>query len=214
MYDYRKRVFKIVLTGAPCGGKTACMGYIGEFFEKMGYRVIRVNETATELYNVGLTLGNDQEKMLFNRAFIDLQMYKENIYTNIAYGLKDEKVIILFDRGILDAAVFMGYQSFEDYLIGQGKDINMLLSGYNAVIHLHTAAEYSFDVYDRNANLARKEGAGQAFSMDKQYSELWNKFYEVKEVDACESFEDKIEKIKHIILDIVNDHGVSQKTGW
>lgn len=205
LYNYGKKVFKIVLTGAPCGGKTDCMRFIAEYFEKMGYRVICVNETAKELYDAGLALSNDHEATLFNYAFIELQKYKEDLYTNIAYGLKDEKVIVLFDRGILDVAVFMGYQSFEDYSNEQGVDVNTLLARYNAIIHLHTVAEYSFDVYNnRSTNPVRKEEAEKAFSMDKQYTELWSKFYEVKEVDACKSFEDKIDKIKHIILGIIN----------
>lgn len=204
LYNYGKKVFKIVLTGAPCGGKTDCMRFIAESFEKMGYRVICVNETAKELYDAGLTLNNDYEAALFNRAFIELQKYKEDLYTNISYGLKDEKIIVLFDRGILDVAVFMGYQSFEDYSNEQGIDIDTLLAGYNAIIHLHTVAEYSFDVYNNSTNPVRKEKAEEAFSMDKQYTKLWNKFYEVKEVDAYEFFEDKIEKIKHIILGIID----------
>ena len=201
-----KKVIKIVLTGAPCGGKTECMHRIADSFEEMGYRVICVNETAKELYDVGLTLNNNCEAALFNGAFIKLQKYKEDLYTNIAYELKDEKVIILFDRGILDVAVFTGYQAFKDYLNVQGIDINTLAARYNAIIHLHTVAEYSFDVYNsnKNTNPVRKEDAKKAFSIDNQYTELWKKFYEIKEVEACRLFEDKVEKIKHMILDIVN----------
>lgn len=204
--NYEKKVFKIVLTGAPCGGKTDSMRFIAKYFEKIGYRVICVNETAKELYDVGLTLNNAQEAILFNCAYIELQKYKEILYTNIAYELKDEKVIILFDRGILDVAVFMGFQPFENYLNEQKIDINTLLAGYNAIIHLHTAAEYSFDIYNNSSstNPVRKEDAEKAFSMDELYSKLWNMFYEVEEVEACQSFEDKIEKVKGIILKILN----------
>jgi hypothetical protein len=47
-------VYKVVLTGGPCGGKTTGQDRLGSFFEQLGWKVYRVPETATVLINGGV----------------------------------------------------------------------------------------------------------------------------------------------------------------
>ena len=47
-------ITKIVITGGPCAGKTTAMGRIQREFGKMGYKVLFVSETATELITGGV----------------------------------------------------------------------------------------------------------------------------------------------------------------
>ena len=51
MKEERKmaEIHKIVITGGPCAGKTTGMSWIQNAFTKLGYRVLFVPETATEL---------------------------------------------------------------------------------------------------------------------------------------------------------------------
>ena len=45
---------KIVITGGPCAGKTTAMSWVQNAFTKLGYRVLFVPETATELITGGV----------------------------------------------------------------------------------------------------------------------------------------------------------------
>ena len=49
------KIVKIVLTGGPCAGKTTAKAWIEDAFTKMGYVVLFVSETATELIQGGIT---------------------------------------------------------------------------------------------------------------------------------------------------------------
>ncbi|GBP65130.1 TRPL translocation defect protein 14 [Eumeta japonica] len=45
----QKIVYRLVLTGGPCGGKTTGQSRLSTFFENLGWKVFRVPETATVL---------------------------------------------------------------------------------------------------------------------------------------------------------------------
>ena len=47
-------ISKIVITGGPCAGKTTAMSWVQNAFTQMGYRVLFVPETATELITGGV----------------------------------------------------------------------------------------------------------------------------------------------------------------
>jgi len=48
------KIEKIVITGGPCAGKTTAMSWIQNAFTELGYHVIFVPETATELITGGI----------------------------------------------------------------------------------------------------------------------------------------------------------------
>ncbi|XP_017767078.1 PREDICTED: TRPL translocation defect protein 14 isoform X2 [Eufriesea mexicana] len=54
----QKRVYKVVLTGGPCGGKTTGQMRLCTFFENMGWKVFRVPETATVLLSGGIKFSD------------------------------------------------------------------------------------------------------------------------------------------------------------
>ncbi|XP_054008953.1 TRPL translocation defect protein 14 isoform X2 [Hylaeus anthracinus] len=54
----QKRLYKIVLTGGPCGGKTTGQMRLCTFFENMGWKVFRVPETATVLLSGGIKFSD------------------------------------------------------------------------------------------------------------------------------------------------------------
>ena len=45
---------KIVITGGPCAGKTTALSKLEKHFTGLGFRVIFINETATELILNGI----------------------------------------------------------------------------------------------------------------------------------------------------------------
>nr|CAH0100669.1 unnamed protein product [Daphnia galeata] len=53
-----KRVYKVVLTGGPCGGKTTGQSRLCTFFENLGWKVFRVPETASTLLSGGVKFAD------------------------------------------------------------------------------------------------------------------------------------------------------------
>lgn len=51
-------ITKIVVTGDPCAGKTTALSRIVKEFSEIGYQVLCVPETATELILGGVTPAN------------------------------------------------------------------------------------------------------------------------------------------------------------
>ncbi|XP_028028631.1 TRPL translocation defect protein 14-like [Bombyx mandarina] len=54
----QKIVYKLVLTGGPCGGKTTGQSRLSTFFENLGWKVFRVPETATVLLSGGIKFAD------------------------------------------------------------------------------------------------------------------------------------------------------------
>ena len=54
----KQTIVRIVITGGPCAGKTTAMSWIQNAFTKLGYRVLFIPETATELISGGVAPGS------------------------------------------------------------------------------------------------------------------------------------------------------------
>ena len=61
-----RRVYKLVLTGGPCGGKTTGQSTLATFFENLGWKVFRVPETATVLMSGGIAFGELNEEQVMD----------------------------------------------------------------------------------------------------------------------------------------------------
>ena len=66
------QITKIVITGGPCAGKTTGMGRIQKEFVKLGYKVLFVPETATELITGGVApwtlVSNEEYQKMFTEG--------------------------------------------------------------------------------------------------------------------------------------------------
>ena len=66
-------ITKIVLTGGPSAGKTTGQSWIQNSFTKLGYAVLFVPETATELMSGGVKPAFFRSALEFQRAILRLQ---------------------------------------------------------------------------------------------------------------------------------------------
>lgn len=106
---------KIVLTGGPCAGKTTAISKIEEELTSLGYYVIIIPESATELINSGIKpFGNSKIDLLnFQKLILNYQLGKENFYQQAIKLLdKDTKCIIICDRGALDNQAYITKEQF------------------------------------------------------------------------------------------------------
>ena len=78
---------KIVITGGPCGGKTTGLSYIEQELTKIGYKVIILNETATEIILSGLNANTCKSQYEFEYNIMKLQIEKEKLYEEFCKNL-------------------------------------------------------------------------------------------------------------------------------
>ena len=198
----------IVLTGGPCAGKTTTISCVKEYLEGLGYHVLLLNECATELINGGIRPFGDNKIPVFDfqNEILNLQLYKEKRYMDIINKLPDDtKCIILSDRGILDSKAYLGEELFTKLLDMNNLKEENLGNQYDMIIHMVTVASDIKNKYNTTTNSARFEDADAAIDLDKRTSEVWKNHRNVKVIEATEIIDEKIEKVKKVILDYLNN---------
>ena len=83
-------ITKIVITGGPCAGKTTAMSWIQSNFTKMGYRVLFVPETATELITGGVAPWTCGSNVEYQKCQMKLQLEKEKIFEMFYKAMGDK----------------------------------------------------------------------------------------------------------------------------
>ena len=110
------QISKIVITGGPCGGKSTALSKIQKQFEQMGYTVLFVPETATEVITGGIAPWTCGTNLDYQKCQLKLQLEKEAIFELAASTMNKEKILIVCDRGALDNKAYMLDGDFKDAL--------------------------------------------------------------------------------------------------
>lgn len=105
-------ITKIVITGGPCAGKSTAMSRLQDFFEQLGYAVLFIHETATELISGGVAPWTCGTNIDYQKVQLKLQLEKEKAFEEAAGTMKKEKILIVCDRGALDNKAYMPAQVF------------------------------------------------------------------------------------------------------
>ena len=193
---------KIVLTGGPCGGKTTSIQKIVEEFEEKNYKVIVVPEAATTLINMGIT-PLTLPAFEFQKLVLELSQYYEKLAYNTA-KLYDQDVIIICDRGALDGKAYIDKNGFNKLLNHLHLTEDYLMSSYDLIIHLKTAADGKEEFYTLDNNSARTETIEEARKKDKLTLNAWLGHSQLKIIGNDTNFEEKINKVIFEIYNILN----------
>lgn len=188
-------ITKIVITGGPCAGKTTAMSWIQSNFTKLGYAVLFVPETATELITGGVapwTCGTNAD---YQKCQMKLQLEKEKIFEQGASTMPVEKVLIVCDRGALDNKAYMSDLDFSMVLSSLGCNEVELRDNYDAVFHMVTAAKGAEQFYTTANNAARTETVEQAAALDDKLIAAWTGHPHLRIIDNAAGFEDKLKKL-------------------
>ena len=86
-------VTKILITGGPCAGKTTALKRIKDEFEKLGYVVLCVPESATELIPNGVAPWTCKSSLEYQLCQTTLQKCKERVFEHAAAGMNAEKMV-------------------------------------------------------------------------------------------------------------------------
>jgi thymidylate kinase len=195
-----KHIFRAVLTGGPCAGKTTSIPYIKSAFEKRGWKVLFVSETATELIRSGVTREACVTPITFQRCVSSMQLAREDEYISMANLLPDERILILFDRGILDGKSYISSEEFDTILEEIGLSEDDVLSRYDAVFHLETTAKGAVENYKSIDNGGRSELPELAAELDNRLQEIWGKHEHFIVLDNSTDFERKVQRLIDAIL--------------
>lgn len=190
-----KLISKIVLTGGPCAGKTSALKKIKETFEK-DYKVLIINETATELINSGISPVNLFSVYDFQYYILKNQIYKEKLIEDAVKKMpNDIKCIIICDRGCMDNKAFLNDGEFEKMLKKIKLNEQEILSKYDLVIHLVTIADGNENMYTNKNNNARFHDKKEALILDKKIIDAWKNHKNLKIIDNSTDFENKVKKV-------------------
>lgn len=199
-----KKIVKVVVTGGPCAGKTESLSYIKNYFSKKGWKVLIVPETATEFLLNGISdVDGSLTTYDFQMLVTKKQLYKEELYSDAVNLMKNKKILIIYDRGLLDGKSYVPEDVFARVLT---KGIQMsereVLNRYDGVIHMVTAAIGAKKHYNNN-NPARKENVENAIVQDKKTYDSWKAHPYMFYIDNSTGIAQKIEKVIDSIEKII-----------
>jgi len=167
-------VFRLVLTGGPCAGKSTIITTLSEFLRSKGFAVIHVQETATSLKNTGMSWSPDLSDE-FQDCIVSVQSNRENVAVgwaqHIAKKCLRKKCVVIYDRGLVDGLAFVTKECLEKSCISAGISTD-LFKRYDCVFHLVTAADGAEDFYQKTSY--RHENVEEAIKQDKLLQEVWS----------------------------------------
>jgi len=188
-------ITKIVITGGPCAGKTTGMSWIQNAFSSRGYRVLFVPETATELISGGVAPWTCGSNLDYQICQVKLQLEKEKVFRRAAESMKDEKLLIVCDRGIMDDKAYMTEAEFRAVLNTLELDEVTVRDSYDAVFHLVTAAKGAEEFYTLGNNQARTETPEEARALDDRTIAAWTGHPHLRVIGNDTDFENKMKKL-------------------
>jgi len=197
------KVWRLVLTGGPCGGKTTAQNRLATFFESLGWRVFRVAETATILLNGGISFAllTDQQRLEFQENLLKTMFQIEDTYFSLA-NTQTRNCLVICDRGAMDCSAYLPKQDWDKILDNNNlNEVDIRDNRYSQVIHLVTAARGAEDHYTRSNNKARSEDLAMAVKNDILVGEAWvgHPYYE--QIDNSTDFEIKMRKLTKAVTD-------------
>ncbi len=162
---------KIVITGGPCSGKSTALPILAAHLRSLGFNVITLNETATDLMRSGITPDGVKSPADFQMLNIMYMFTKTTMFEHAASILPKGDTVILCDRGLCDCSAYMTDEFFKEQLAVCGLTEIGARDGYDAVFHLESAAKCAPDAY-RNDDV-RHEELADAAQLDEAAMRAW-----------------------------------------
>ena len=166
------------------------MSWIQNAFTQLGYRVLFVPETATELISGGVAPWTYGTNLDYQKCQMKLQLVKEKLFEQAAATMNCEKILIVCDRGAMDNKAYMNEEEFSEVLKSIGGNLTELRDGYDAIFHLVTAAKGAEKYYTTANNEARKESAAEAAQLDDKLIAAWTGHPHLRVIDNSTGFEE------------------------
>lgn len=205
-HRYEEPVYRIVLTGGPCGGKSTAMSHITDRLTALGFRVFCVPEAASLLITgVGMVppMLPEHERITFEGTLLRTKIALEDTFTALAKASK-RRSVVLCDRGTMDTRAYMDKETFDLVLSEFGWNVVDLRDRrYDGVVHLVTAAIGAPQHYGTENNTARHESLEQAAELDFKILEAWVGHPRIRIVDNSTDWKGKLSRVLDIVCQFV-----------
>jgi len=162
------KVLSVVLTGGPCGGKSSSLRRIKEVFSRRSWNVYALPEVPTICMLGGFEypgIDAGEKLVTFETALMRLQIQMEDSFRMVAES-SGKPSLLVHDRAVLDPAAYIDRENFDRVLASNSWTWQGLLSRYDLVAHLVTAADGAREFYTHSNNKARTESPEQAIQLD------------------------------------------------
>lgn len=191
------RLYKVVLTGGPCGGKTTGQARLSTFFENLGWKVFRVPETATVLLSGGVKFSDltPEEAISFQENLLKTMLQIENTFFSLGETCNRDCLIIC-DRGAMDASAFILREKWEKLIASNSwNNVELRDNRYNQIIHMISAAKGAEEFYSTEEHICRSEGVDLARELDERAAAAWvgHPYFDV--IDNSTNFETKMNRM-------------------
>ena len=168
------------------------LGY--EKFNKKGWKVFIVSETATDMIN-GNAKPWEINSVRFQVSLYEILKAKEYAYENIAKNSDFDKVLIVCDRGALDAEAYLDEDACRKWHKILNKTATEMMAEYDAVFHLVTAAKGAEEFYTKANNGARMENILEAVDADARTLKAWTGHPHLRIIDNSTDFNGKMMRL-------------------
>lgn len=170
--------------------------------KKCGYDVYVVNEMATMMILGGITATKVGEKN-FQELVIKMQLETEKTYDRAIKLSKNNNNLIIFDRGPIDAMMFLDKLELEKILNKFNTTYEKILNNYDGIIHMETVSKKSPELYTFDNNKARRDEGIDTIEIDNKLLKAYEMHPKRSIVSSYKDFGDKInnliEKIEKIL---------------
>lgn len=185
-------IIKIAITGGPCSGKSTAIEYIKSYFEKKGVSVFVLEECARAMLENGADRSNmlEFENAVFNYQ-LDAEKKLEEEIKNADLN-KDESVLAIYDRGVVDAYGYLNVDDRNELINRTGIDLINAWCRYDAVMFLETAESYETDS-------ERTESEDEARRISNSILSVWIGHHHLRYIKAEDFIENKFKALKNEI---------------
>ena len=207
-------MLKIVLTGGPCAGKSEALSRLTQSLEERGYKVITVPEAATHMILNGIKPCEEINMDEFQDFVLSTQIANEDIFNMTAKYFNPDKLIVFYDRGILDGCAYADKDTvFKALLDKRNMSFADVYNRYDAVLHLVTAADGAERFYqwndpskaDTGNNAARRESPAEAREKDKKTLDSWIGHPHLRVFDNSTDFDGKLRRIVEEVFALLGE---------
>ena len=131
----------------------------------------------------------------YQKCQVKLQLEKEKVFRRAAETMKEEKMLIVCDRGVMDNKAYMTEVEFQAVLNALDLDAVTLRDDYDGVFHLVTAAKGAEEFYTLGNNQARTESPEQARALDDKLIAAWTGHPHLRVIGNDTDFDNKMRKL-------------------
>lgn len=191
------KLYKLVLTGGPCGGKSTGQARLSTFFENLGWKVFRVPETASVLLSGGIKFSDlsEEESTMFQENLLKTMLQIEDTFFELGRTCK-RNCLIICDRGAMDASAYIAKDKWE-HIMNENfwNSVELRDNRYNQIIHMVSAARGAEEFYSIEDHNCRSEDVQLARELDVKAAAAWvgHPYFDV--IDNSTDFEGKIRRM-------------------